>query len=67
MSSGPFLITRRLILRPPSAEDLDAWAAFCADPHVMQYLGGPQSRSEAWRSLCGVTGAWQIRGFAMFR
>ncbi|MFC4291179.1 GNAT family N-acetyltransferase [Sphingorhabdus arenilitoris] len=66
MSSGPFLMTERLILRPPAAQDMDEWAAFCADEKVMHHLGGPQTRSEAWRSLCSVAGAWQIRGFAMF-
>lgn len=66
MSSGPFLITERLILRPPAAEDMDGWAAFHADAETMRFLGGVQSRSEAWRSLCGMTGAWTIRGFGMF-
>ena len=66
MSCGPFLMTERLILRPPAAEDLDGWAAFHADGETMRFLGGPQSRAEAWRSLCGMTGAWAIRGFAMF-
>ena len=66
MSSGPFLMTQRLILRPPIADDLDAWAAFHADPETMRFLGGVQARSEAWRSLCGMAGAWTILGFAMF-
>jgi RimJ/RimL family protein N-acetyltransferase len=66
MSSGPFLMTERLILRPASAEDFEGWADFHADPETMRFLGGVQSRSEAWRSLCAMTGAWSIRGFAMF-
>jgi RimJ/RimL family protein N-acetyltransferase len=66
MSSGPFLMTERLILRPPSAEDLDGWAAFCADAETTRFLGGPKSRAEAWRMLCTFSGAWTIRGFAMF-
>ena len=66
MSSGPFLMTERLILRPPSAADMDGWTAFHADAENMRFLGGPQSRAEAWRSLCGMTGAWTIKGFAMF-
>ena len=66
MSSGPFLMTERLILRPPSADDFENWAIFCADPETMRFLGGVQARSEAWRTMCGVVGAWTIRGYAMF-
>jgi RimJ/RimL family protein N-acetyltransferase len=66
MSSGPFLMTERLILRPPSAEDFEGWAAFHADGESMRFLGGVQSRAEAWRSLCAMAGAWTIKGFAMF-
>lgn len=59
-------MTPRLILRPPSAADMDAWAAFHADGETMRFLGGTQARSEAWRALCAMAGAWTIRGFAMF-
>jgi RimJ/RimL family protein N-acetyltransferase len=65
MSSGPFLMTERLILRPPSAEDFEGWAAFHSDADVMQFLGGVQTRHDAWRSLCGMVGAWSVSGFAM--
>lgn len=66
MSNGPFLLTERLILRPPSAEDFEGWAAFCADPETMKHLGGVQGRGAAWRTLCTMVGAWQVRGYAMF-
>ena len=66
MSNGPFLMTERLILRPPSADDFDAWAAFHANAETMRFLGGVQARAEAWRSLCAMSGAWIIGGFAMF-
>ena len=66
MSVGPTLETDRLVLRPPQAEDLDAWAAFAADPEAAHFLGGPQSRAVAWRSICAVAGAWTINGFSMF-
>lgn len=66
MSLGPTLETARLILRPPSPEDFEAWAAFAADEEVNRYLGGPQPREIAWRSICTMTGAWTIRGFSMF-
>ena len=66
MMYGPILVTERLILRPPSADDLDGWAKFSADEKVMAHLGGTKSRSEAWRDLCTMAGAWNVRGFAMF-
>ncbi len=64
--NGPLLVTPRLILRPPGPEDLEPWIAFCADPQTMRFLGGPQTRSEAWRGLCTMAGAWHVAGFAMF-
>ncbi len=66
MNNGPILMTERLILRPPSAEDFEEWAAFHADAKTMRFLGGVQSRSVAWRGLCAMAGAWPICGFAMF-
>ena len=64
--NGPILFTERLILRPLAAEDAEGWYAFNADPVTMRHLGGVQDRSTAWRSLCIMAGAWQIRGFSMF-
>ncbi|MDB5468044.1 MAG: acetyltransferase [Phenylobacterium sp.] len=63
---APTLETDRLILRQPQAEDFEAWAAFAADEETMRHIGGAQARSVAWRGICSVTGAWQIRGFSMF-
>jgi RimJ/RimL family protein N-acetyltransferase len=66
MTSLPTLTTKRLILRPPEAEDFENWAKFCADEVTMTHLGGVQKRGEAWRTLCMVRGQWAIRGFGMF-
>ena len=66
MADGPILETPRLLLRPPSAEDLEPWAAFAADEEAARFIGGVQGRCGAWRSLCVMTGAWTIRGFSMF-
>jgi RimJ/RimL family protein N-acetyltransferase len=63
---GPTLETDRLLLRPPCAEDFDAWAGLMADADASRFLGGPQSRPVAWRGMCVVTGAWVVRGFSMF-
>lgn len=63
---SPALETERLILRPPTAEDIEPWMAFCADPEAMRFLGGAQARPVAWRTICVMTGAWAIRGYSMF-
>ena len=62
----PVLFTRNLILRPLNGDDLEPWAAFHADEETMRFLGGPQTRGGAWRSLCTMAGAWSVRGFSMF-
>jgi RimJ/RimL family protein N-acetyltransferase len=63
---GPTLETDRLVLRPPGAEDFDAWATMMADPEAMRFLGGPQPPAGAWRNLALMTGAWVIQGFGNF-
>ena len=64
--TGPVIQTARLTLRPPRAEDFDAWTAFAADAEVMRFMGGVQARSVAWRGLCSVAGAWSLFGCGMF-
>ncbi len=54
------------MLRPLSGADLDAYAAFAADPEQMRFLGGAMSRSVAWRDLSLRAGAWMTSGFSMF-
>lgn len=67
MTTGPYIVTERLILRPPAKEDLDGFAVFHADEQSMRFLGGKvQSRAEAWRMLCTLSGSWNINGFAFF-
>jgi RimJ/RimL family protein N-acetyltransferase len=63
---APVLHTENLILRPLSGEDFEPWVAFHADPETMLFLGGAQDRAAAWRGICAMTGAWEIRGFSMF-
>ncbi len=66
MALGPTLETERLLLRPPAAEDFEPWAACAADPEAAEFLGGPQTRENAWRVMCEMTGAWTVSGFSMF-
>jgi RimJ/RimL family protein N-acetyltransferase len=63
---GPTLETARLLLRPPSAEDFEAYAEFSADPEAMKFLGGVVPRSAAWRSWAAIAGGWVLNGFSMF-
>ena len=63
---GPTIITDRLILRPPIAEDFDAWADASADELGQRYIGGVQPRSVAWRSMAAFVGAWAISGYSFF-
>lgn len=58
--------TERLILRPPRAEDFDAYAAKMADAEATRFTGGEQVRAVAWRGFLASAGAWMIQGFSMF-
>lgn len=62
---GPILETPRLILRPPTAEDFEPWAAFMADEST-RFIGGPQHPAAAWRGMATMVGSWTLEGFSMF-
>ena len=49
-------------------DDLDAYAAMCADADVMRYLGDgkPLARPDAWRQIAMILGHWQLRGYGLF-
>lgn len=65
--SFPIIQTERLLLRVPTADDLEGWVAFVDDAVAMEHLGGKRlSRHEAWRQLCTMVGSWHVRGFGMF-
>ena len=61
--------TERLVLRPPTLDDFEDFAAMCADPEVMRYIasdGQALSRFAAWQSLCSAVGHRSLRGYGMF-
>jgi RimJ/RimL family protein N-acetyltransferase len=60
--------TERLRLRPFLPEDIEPYAAMCADPEVMRYVGdrGALGRDDAWRQMAMLVGHWQLRGFGMW-
>jgi RimJ/RimL family protein N-acetyltransferase len=60
----PRLETARLILRMWRESDFDDYAAMCADPEVMRYLGGKTfNRMEAWRHMAFLIGHWYLLGY----
>jgi RimJ/RimL family protein N-acetyltransferase len=68
VASGATLETPRIRMRPFGEPDWDAYAAMCADPEVMRYLGTGVllTRDEAWRSIASILGHWQLRGYGMW-
>ena len=59
----PTLTTERLVMRPFRQDDIDAFAAMCADEEVMSWLGGTMDRNTAWRHMATLTGHWRLRGY----
>lgn len=62
----PVIETERLILRGFELRAFEAVAAYKADPDVMRYTGGPESRFKAWKSLAAMAGSWVLHGFGYF-
>ena len=59
----PVIETDRLLLREWREEDLDDYAAMVADAEVTRFVGGVQTRGEAWRSMAAMLGHWVLRGY----
>jgi RimJ/RimL family protein N-acetyltransferase len=64
----PELRTERLTMRGFREEDLDAWAAICADREVTRWVGDGEglSRQGAWRQMAYLLGHWELRGFGQW-
>ena len=65
MASLAALETDRLLLRPLSAEDLDALAGFVADPETMRYIGAGdvRNREQARETLERMIDTYEAQGF----
>ena len=59
------LETRRLLLRQWRIEDFERYAQMFAAPDT-HHIGGPLTRSDAWRRFLQMPAAWALQGFAMF-
>ncbi|HEY9552053.1 GNAT family N-acetyltransferase [Allosphingosinicella sp.] len=60
----PVLTTERLLLRAPSADDLDASAAMWSNPEVVRHIGGkPFTREEVWSRILRARGLWSMLGY----
>ncbi len=62
----PTIETARLTLRPWRDSDLDAFAAFSADPYTARFVGGVCGREEAWRRMAAYAGHWLLRGYGLW-
>lgn len=64
----PTLETGRLRLRAWENRDLDAYAALCADPEVMRWIGDgrPLSREATADAIAMMQRRWSAQGFGLF-
>ncbi len=64
----PAVQTPRLTLRAFRDDDLDAYAAICADAEVMRYIGTGETvdRAMAWRQMAAFNGHWTLEGNGMW-
>jgi RimJ/RimL family protein N-acetyltransferase len=62
------LETPRLFLREFREEDLDSYAAICADQEVVRHIGEgkPLTRVETWQHMATMVGHWHLRGYGMW-
>ncbi|QEW22260.1 hypothetical protein LA6_004478 [Marinibacterium anthonyi] len=65
LADTPVLETRRLILRAPQSSDVEPAIAFLATERS-QYMGGPYTRHQAWRTMGHFIGHWVMQGYGLF-
>jgi RimJ/RimL family protein N-acetyltransferase len=62
--SAPLIETERLILRPLTLEDFEAYAAAWADPQMTAFIGGtPRDRTTSWAKFTAAAGMWPVVGY----
>ena len=50
-------------MRALNHDDIDAYAAMCADEEWGRFLTGALSREDAWRQMAMFAGSWVLRGY----
>jgi len=62
------LESKRLRLVKFREDHWEPYAAMCADPEIMRYLGtgATLSRDDTWRAIASMLGHWQLRGYGMW-
>jgi RimJ/RimL family protein N-acetyltransferase len=65
---NPYLKTKRLTLRRWRGQDRAPFAALCADPEVMRFIGDGSTRTaeQASRQIDHFEREWEERGFGLF-
>lgn len=58
----PSFETDRLILRGPSMDDFEPFAAFYASDRA-KFVGGPLGKEGSWRMLAMEIGHWMLKGY----
>ena len=62
----PTLETERLILREWREDDFEPFAAIYADEAQARYIGGVETRDNAWRRMAAIIGHWRLRGYGLW-
>ncbi|MEZ5168985.1 MAG: GNAT family N-acetyltransferase [Acidimicrobiales bacterium] len=65
--NAPLLRTKRTIMMPLSAADVDEVSALYADPEVMTYVdGGTRTRAQTKSSLAAAERCWRAEGWGLW-
>jgi len=58
--------TQRLKMREWREGDFEPFAAIYTDEEQARYIGGAQTRDDAWRRMAAVIGHWALRGYGLW-
>ena len=63
----PVITTSRLTLRRWRSDDVEPFAAMCADPEVMRYIGSGHTRTaeQAAASILAFERGWEEKGYGL--